>query len=224
MLKAVIFDMDGVLIDSEPIHKAMNDKLFRELGVEVTDEEYDHYVGTNAFFMWGDIKKKHNLKYTINELVEMDRTKYHAYITNSETKIEAIVGINNLLIELKKKGIKIAVASSSPISDIESIIRILKIDKYFDVLVSGDMVKHSKPYPDIFLYAADKLEIGKESIVIIEDSTNGVKAAIAAGISCLGYKNINSGNQDLSIATNVALDFNKVDLNILSNVLYSFSC
>jgi beta-phosphoglucomutase family hydrolase len=197
MLKAIIFDMDGVLIDSEPGHKEVEKTLFKNLGIEVPDEEHNQYIGTTSYYMWEKIKSKYNLGQEIEALVSENRSSYLSYLTSCET-IEPIYGVKELIKSIHENNIELAVASSSPINVIETIIKLFKLEKYFDVLVTGDDVLKSKPFPDIFLLAAEKLGVKPEDCVVFEDSTHGVIAAKKAGMKCVGYKNLHSGNQDLT--------------------------
>ncbi len=89
---------------------------------------------------------------------------------------------------------------------------------YFQHIISGDLVEHGKPAPDIFVYAANALREEPAHCVVIEDSTNGVKAAKLAGMKCIGFKNPNSGDQDLSLADMVIDDFRKVNLEIFESL------
>lgn len=212
MIKAVIFDMDGVIIDSEPIHLEFAMELFNKLGFNMSKEEYGKFVGTTSKYMWDTIKNKYNIKNTIEELIEMERNGFFDFLSSPDRVIEPIAYIPELLKALHENNYKIALASSSPIRLIEFIMESLKIGEYFDELVTGDFVKKSKPEPDVFLYAADKLGVLPEECVVIEDSHNGVLAAKNAGMKCIGFRNLNSGNQDISKADKIINSFNELDI------------
>lgn len=197
MIKAIIFDMDGVLIDSEPGHKKVEQEFFKSLGIEVSDEEHNKYIGATSYYMMEDIKRKYNLKQKIENLVTENRSSYLSYL-NSLEKVEPIHGVKELIKSIYEKNIKLAVASSSPINVIETIIKLFEIEQYLDIIVTGDYVLRSKPFPDIFLLAAEKLGVKPCECIVFEDSKNGVLAAKRAGMKCVGYKNPHSGNQDLS--------------------------
>ena len=214
MLKAVIFDMDGVIVDSEPELVKVEIKYMAEHGIKITKEDIDEFVGTNSYYMWRILKKRYNLDKSVEDLVRENRERYLEHISNPEN-ITAIPGVINLIKSLHKKGIKMVVASSSPVSWIEQIIDTLDIRKYFEFLISGDYVDNSKPDPDIFLYALDKLKVDKEEALVFEDSTNGVKAAKAAEIKVIGYKGDETSNQDLNMADKVIKSFYEIDSNKL---------
>lgn len=218
MLEAVIFDMDGVLIDSEPDHLRIHEKMIELLGIEPSSADHSKYVGVTTSYKWSDIKSKYDLNYSVQELVDMNRNNYFEYITSKDVILEPIFGVDKLVKNIHKNGVKLAVASSSPINVIETVVKSIGLDKYFNVLVSGDYVKKSKPNPDIFLYAAEKLKINPENCLVVEDSHNGSIAAKRAAMKCVGYKNINSENQDLSSADLIIDSFNKVQLEELKKL------
>ncbi|UZW13286.1 HAD family hydrolase [Clostridium pasteurianum] len=218
MLKLVIFDMDGVLIDSEPDHLKIHEKILEGLGLDPVTVGHSQYIGSTTNYKWNDIKNKYNLSLSVEELVHMNRQKYFEYITAKDTIIKPIIGVDELVKNIHNHKLKLAVASSSPINVIERIVEVIGIDECFDLLVSGDFVERSKPSPDIFLYAAEKLKINPEDCLVIEDSHNGSIAAKEAGMKCIGYRNINSGNQDLSAADFIIDSFKNLKLEQLEDL------
>jgi beta-phosphoglucomutase family hydrolase len=216
MLKAVIFDLDGVIIDSEPFHLVVNEKIFANLGINLSEDEYQSFIGTTHQDMWSTIKKKYGLLQSVPELVNMQVSGNINYIKNE--KIDAIEGVTGLLSRLKKANIKIGIASSSPTEVIELVIKKLGISDYFSVVVGGEKIEKGKPSPDIFLKAAKVLNTKPENCVVIEDSENGVKAAKAAGMKCVGFRNPNSGNQDLKKADLIVDTYNSLEIKTLMNL------
>lgn len=210
MVKAVIFDMDGIIIDSEPLHLSIEEDIFKKLGISIAYEEHNTFIGTTSHYMWDKIKTNHNLTESLEELVELDRNTYLDFL-NDALDLQPINGVKELIIDLHKNNIKLAVASSSPLNVIEKVLSLFEIRNYFDYIVTGDYVSKSKPEPDIFLYAGEKLDVDSKECVVIEDSHNGVLAAKKANMKCIGYKNINSGNQDLSKADIIIDDFNDIN-------------
>jgi len=207
MLKAVIFDMDGVIIDSEPTHMKLENDTYKKLGIEVTGDEHLSFVGATSQYMWEVLKNKYKLNQTLEELVEYERSIYFKYLNSEECEISLIDGVKELIEELHKNGVKLAIASSSPLNVIEAIAKKFKIEKYFETFVTGDYVKRSKPEPDIFLYASQKLGVSPENCIVIEDSHNGVRAAKKAGMKCVGLNSDPEGRQDISMADLVINSF-----------------
>lgn len=197
-MDAVIFDMDGVLIDSEPLHFEVDQLVLRKLNIHEGKSYLERFVGYTNPAMWQIIKEEFSIESTIEELIDLQMTVKLSYLEQSN--YEAIEGIKELLEELKSFKVPIAIASSSPRIFIEAVIKKIHIVDYFQDWISGEEVPKSKPEPDVFLKAAELLNVNPERCVVIEDSKSGAIAAKSAGMTCIGYKNMNSGNQDLSKA------------------------
>lgn len=198
MIELVIFDLDGVLLDSESLYKTVNMQLFSDLGVDITDEEYNSFIGISGDKMWGYIKEKGTLPQPISELRTMEREcKFEGLSSNELIPNE---GLFELLNHIKQQKIPACIASSGLMKNIELILSKLDVEYYFSHIVSGEMPKNGKPAPDIFLLAASNYDVDPEHCLVIEDSRNGTLAAKAANMTCIGYINEGSGIQDLSKA------------------------
>ena len=199
MFKALIFDMDGVLIDSEPLHKKIEQDILKELGVNLPLEEHYQFASMGKI-MWNIVEKRYgfNRKATADELHKEKAIRYLEALTSKP--ILPIEGLEELLSDAKKKGLILAIASSSSVHNIDLVVNALGIRSYFTVIVSGDHVSRNKPFPDIYLKAAELLNLMPEDCMVVEDSANGVKAAKNAGMYCIGFNNPGSGNQDISPA------------------------
>ena len=215
--------MDGVLIDSEPLHYEANRLLLeRKFGIALDYEYYKQYIGSTVTHLWEKTRKdlimeghKELEAYEAMELRNMaDEIKEE--LINADGYIE-IKGAPAFVKSLKGR-YKLAVASSSYLKNIERNMNNLDIADYFDELVSGTQVKNPKPAPDIFLLAAEKLGVLPQECLVIEDSENGVNAAKAAGITCVGFINENSGNQNLGKADYLFEDFEGIDGDFLEMV------
>lgn len=210
MIKAVIFDMDGVIVDSEPIHYRLNKELFEKLQLNITEEEYRNFVGVTDWDMWSVIKERHRRPETVEELLAIHRE--HSRSEMQKLELEPIPGVLKLLNRLKAANLKMAIASSAPVDWIQVVVSKCQIESYFDVLVSGEHVVHGKPAPDIFLLAAEKLQVPPSECLVIEDAERGVRAAKAAGMQCIGYQNPNSYGQDLSLADRIIYHMDELTL------------
>jgi beta-phosphoglucomutase-like phosphatase (HAD superfamily) len=218
MLKAVIFDMDGVLIDSEPFHLVVNEKIFANLGINLSEEEYHSFIGTTHKDMWSTIKKRYNLPQSVPELVNMQVSGNIDYIKNEEIEPIKIKGVSRLLSKMAHENIKIGIASSSPTEVIELVINKLGISGYFSAITGGEEIEKGKPAPDIFLRAAKRLNVKPPDCLVVEDSKNGVLAAKAAGMKCIGFQNPNSGNQNLEKADLIIDRYDFVKISTLKNL------
>ncbi len=204
--KAVIFDMDGVLIDSEPAYLEMNKKLFSEFGIEMDDENYKALVGLPSLPMWKMLKKKYNLKNDVSDFMQMERRRMHE-ILDSDLITKPMDGIYYLLESLKERNIKLSVASSSAKENVNFVLSKLNLNKYFNFIISGEEVVNGKPAPDIFLRSAEELKTVPGSCYVIEDSANGITAALSAGMTAVGFSNDGANQQDLSGADFILENF-----------------
>ncbi len=160
--------------------------------------------------MWSRLKESYNLKDSIENLVKDDTEFRTSYFTEIED-MKAIDGVKNLIQMFRDRGLKTAVASSSHNSLISTVLEKTDLSRSFPEIVSGFEVEHGKPYPDIFLKTSDILKLKADECVVIEDSYNGVTAAKAAGMSCIAFRNPESGNQDLSAADLIIDSFRETD-------------
>ena len=216
MLKAVIFDMDGVIIDSEPFYLVIGMELYKKLNINITKDEHRSFTGVSNTNMWTTIKNNYGLKETVNELVEIQNKANIEYL---EKKIEKpISGVIEILESLRKNEIKIALASSSSMEIIRMVLEKLKVTEYFQAIESGENLEKSKPAPDIFLNAAEMLQVEPECCIVIEDSNHGVTAAKAAGMKCIGFQNPNSGNQNLEAADLIVDSLEDLNLDIIKKI------
>jgi HAD superfamily hydrolase (TIGR01509 family) len=178
-IQAIIFDMDGVLIDSEPLHHAAMNAVLAPLHHRVDDAEYRIYIGASAAYTWEQIAAAHRLP-----------DPPAAYMARYDEAVCAVVaeqgvpmpGLLPLLADLRAAGVPLAVASSSPARWVEVTLGCIGVRDYFAVVVSGEQVAHSKPAPDIFLRAASLLGVTPSGCLVIEDSARGLEAARAAGM------------------------------------------
>lgn len=216
MLKAVIFDMDGVIIDSEPMHARAAILCLKKYNVDITIEYLDQFIGSTTDHMCKKMIEDFNINVTPKELLA-ENINMKKLLLDAEGHI-VIPYVTDLMKSLYKNGVALMIASSSPPDAIEEVMEALHIRQYFKGYVSGSMVSHPKPAPDIFLEAARRLQVKPEECIVIEDSTNGVNAAAAARMACIGFVNPNSGKQDLSKATLLVEGFDEVDFNFVHHV------
>ncbi|RTE03971.1 HAD family hydrolase [Paenibacillus whitsoniae] len=198
MIKAFIFDMDGVIIDSEPLHFEVDQWVMEQIGVRITHSELEEYVGMTNPAMWSRLIVKHSLRASVEDMIKLQMETKLAKLRASDD--QPIEGIPELLAFLKANQITIGLASSSPRGFIEAVLDKFSLTSYFSVILSGEEVPQGKPAPDIYLQTAETLGVEAAECMVLEDSRNGVLAAKTAGMSCVGYRNPNSGDQDLTRA------------------------
>lgn len=179
---AVIFDMDGILIDSEPLWERTERTLLSSKGFDYTPSYREKILGLNqedsAALLKNFFKLNETTEQIINERIEILLGLY-------EKELDINKPFLKLLILLKEKNISTAVASSSPLRVIDYVLDRFSIRRYFDAVVSGECTKKGKPHPDIYIEAASRLDVPPATCIAIEDSVNGVRSAKSAGMYCI---------------------------------------
>ncbi|HIR76862.1 MAG TPA: HAD family hydrolase [Candidatus Choladousia intestinipullorum] len=209
MIRYIIFDMDGVLVNTEPMHFAVWKQLFQERGVSLEYDCYKGCIGSTGEYLCGLIYETYGRDFRGDSSI-MKRFREIKNKVISSDGIPRIDGVPETVALLHRKGFHLAVASSSPQEYIEFCMKELAISQYFDVLFSGERVPNPKPAPDVFLETARRLHADPQECLVIEDSRNGCTAAKAAGMSCLGFQNPDSGIQDLSSADRIFYPFSEL--------------
>jgi beta-phosphoglucomutase family hydrolase len=212
MIKAVLFDMDGVIAETEHVHIEAEKQTMLKYGVQITEDELHRYTGTTAKEMFTELIATYKLNTTFEKIFN---EKEQIMFELLEMGIQPVKGVIELLHRLKEKHVKLAVASSSHWRLIRYVLRKLEITELFDSIISAEDVAHGKPDPEIFLKSAKRLKVSPTECLVVEDAGLGVEAAKAAGMKCLGYKNPHSGDQDLSKADFVTDDFSSLDVQEL---------
>lgn len=210
MIKTVIFDMDGVIVDTEPVHHYAYNEHFKQLNIDVSPEMYASFTGNSTKNIFERIKEQFNLEEDVQTLVETKRNLFNDAFDSKED-LYLLDGVEDLIKDLYTNGMQLVLASSSATVTINRIFNRFGLYKYFTHIVSGEDFPKSKPHPAIFLKAAELSQTPVENCIVIEDSTNGIKAANAAGIYCIGYDSFHSKMQDYSLADKVIKDFKELN-------------
>lgn len=214
MIKTVIFDMDGVIVDTEPVHRYAYYKQFEVLNINVTEEMYTSFTGLSTRNTFQILKSNFELTQEVEDLIQQKRNLFNDAFDTKED-LTLLDGVENLIKDLHKNGIQLIVASSASKVTIDRVFKRFDLHQYFSHIVSGEDFPQSKPHPAIFEHAASLSNVSKQHCIVIEDSTNGVKAANAAGIFCVGYNSFHSKDQDLSTANVLVSDFTTLDATII---------
>lgn len=210
MIQTVIFDMDGVIVDTEPVHRYAYFQHFDELNINVSDELFTSFTGSSTRNVFQNLKLMFNIDQEVEDLIQRKRTIFNDAFDNKED-LELLDGVEKLIKEFHEKGMQLILASSASKVTIERVFGRFKLYDYFTHIVSGEDFPRSKPDPAIFVHAASLSIAPKSNCIIIEDSTNGVKAAKAAGIYCVGYNSIHSKSQDLTEADVIINHFDELN-------------
>lgn len=217
MVKTVIFDMDGVIVDTEPVHHFAYYQHFKHLNIEVTQEMYATFTGNSTKNVYQKLKDTFSLEHEVENLVQAKRSFFNDAFDLKED-LDLLPGVRELIVDLHSNGIQLILASSASKVTIERVFKRFGLHQYFSHIVSGEDFEKSKPHPAIFEHAASLSAAPKEECIVIEDSTNGVKAAKGAGIYCIGYQSENSKLQELAEADMIIGHFNELNAEIIKKI------
>lgn len=216
-METIIFDMDGVIIDSEPLLCKLEMGLLEELGGKITAEEHDAFVGVTDCQMWTTLKKRFNIQLPLEEIIEISKKR----VAENIHQFNLVDNFEQFMIALYNEGYIMGLASSNNRKIVDLIVDRFQLDKYLKVFITGEDVTHGKPNPEIFLKAAQQMNAEPSNCLVIEDAANGVAAAKAAGMKCIGLKNPGSGEQNLSQADLIITGYDELDVNIIKKLLES---
>jgi HAD superfamily hydrolase (TIGR01509 family) len=212
MTKAVVFDFDGVIAETEPIQLEAYNKLLDQFNVPPLSEAtfIREYVGLPSLKIVEHLSKKFNIPKSAKELAILKETLYEKLLEKNSLKKRS--GLVELLEQLKRNGWHMAIASSSPTATLNKLLSAINVDEYFWPVLSSDSVSQGKPAPDIYELAVTRLGLAKTRVVAIEDSNSGLSAAKKAGLKCVAVPNRFTMDHDFSQA-----DFLSIQLENLSH-------
>lgn len=198
MKRAVVFDMDGVISDTERLHIDVETVLLSRVGIDASTVLGDgRYIGVPDRQFFSEVFAKHGVTADIDTMIA---EKAALLAGCSDDAITPIPGALELIAELRRREVRLALASSSPRRFIDRVLRCLRLTEAFEVVVSADDVRRGKPEPDIFLAVAQRLGVPPSACVVIEDSKNGMLAARRAGMTVVGLVSpTGAGDADLVV-------------------------
>lgn len=209
--------MDGVIVDTEPVHHYAYNQHFQQLGITITPEIYASFTGNSTKNIFERLKAEFNLTDEVQVLVATKRNLFNEAFDSKED-LFLLDGVEDLIKELHTNGMQLVLASSSAKVTINRVFNRFGLHQYFSHIVSGEDFPKSKPHPAIFEHAAFISGTPIQNCIVIEDSTNGIKAAKAAGIYCVGYDSFHSKMQDYSLADKVITDFKELSFDTIVNL------
>ncbi|WP_271405949.1 HAD family hydrolase [Tenacibaculum soleae] len=218
-LKAVLFDMDGVIVDTEPLHKQAYFLMFAKVGINVSQEQYNAYTGQSTIEICKDLVNTFNLSIAPTELVAYKRAFFKELFFSDDNDLQLLDGVLNLIKNYYANGVTLVLASSASMVTINNVFNKFDLNQYFKGKISGADLKASKPHPEIFIKAAEIAGFDKKECLVIEDSTNGIRAAYDGGIYCVAYKSEHSKEQDYSLAQKVISNYSEIEYQFVKDIV-----
>jgi HAD superfamily hydrolase (TIGR01509 family) len=213
MIKAVIFDMDGLLVDSEPLSYEAIRMTFDKYGFHLTEEEFiTHYLKRGMSTK--DLIKKYLLKMPIEDVINMKNSLFERLIRE---KLKLMLGVNEIL-ELSRENFKTALVTHTKAKFVEMMLNKFGILEYFDVMICRGDYNKAKPDPECYLLASEKLGVEPSECLALEDSERGLLAAKAAGMKCIAVPNEFTKDLDFSKADLVVKNLKEINLKIMKSI------
>jgi len=201
--------MDGIIIDSEVLHKKAYYETFISLGVAVSEELYKTLTGSSTLNVFQKLIAHFDLDNDPNELVLQKRKRFVNYFNNDPT-LHLVIGVEEIIKYFYDKGLTLVLASSASMGNIDRVFDRFNLNQYFTAKISGADLAKSKPFPEIFEKAAILGNADVKNCIVIEDSDNGIKAANDAGIFVFGYRNPMAADQTLEKADRIITEFEEL--------------
>lgn len=199
-MKGVIFDMDGLLIDTESIYMKCDREILVDMGYEYDHDLVLRCIGVNNKTIEEEFLKHYGDDFPIKEFRERVRVGFREYVDQYGLGLKE--GVIEILEHFKKEGFKIALGTSTGEATARKNLAITGIIDYFDAIATGDMVEHGKPAPDIFLLAAKKIGLEPKECYVFEDSYNGIRAAHTGGFYAVMVPDILQPTEEIKALTN----------------------
>ena len=222
-LQAFIFDMDGVIIDSEPIHSRVKMETFRHFGIDFDESRLSSYMGGTSGLIFKDVVAESGRTDITPEMLTAYKHKHYLGVLQSGG-IDPVEGTRELIRALHEAGVPLGLATSSHPPVMNAILDNFEIRKYFTSVISGGELPESKPNPAIYLISAERLGAKPENCCVLEDTTNGILAAKRAGMYCIAFHNPHSGEQDLSLADRVVEKIAEIEVEELLSLPLGEGC
>ncbi len=198
--KMIVFDMDGVILDSEPLHENARQMMFQKYNI-TPDDSFPPPVGNSSSGFWRQVFALCGLE---GDAYELEAEQYYLVAKQiKDNDLPPSDGLLDVILWAKAQGMKVGLASSSTRILVDDVLDLMKLREFFDYTVSGDEIARKKPAPDAYLKVLELAGLPAETAMAVEDSGSGVAAAKAAGLYCFGYDNPTSGEQDLSKADRI---------------------
>ena len=214
-IQAVIFDMDGLMVDSEPLQTEATISFLKRHGHTFNVDDRSDMVGRKTIEALAMVKQKYQIPMTLEDIF---RERESIYLELVHHKLEMQAGLESLLRRLKEAGYAIALASSGYREYVNLVLDKFHLREFFQTMVTGDEAQEGKPSPEIFLMAAKRLGVSPAACLVLEDAQHGVLAAKRAGMRCIAVPNSITEHQDFSLADVVVSSLDEVTITLIQRL------
>jgi len=218
MIKAIIYDMDDLMVNSDPLHAIAWERLLKNFNHKFSDlpeELRSKFTGMRVIDICKEIIDTLELN---TDLESFYNKRIQLFLEIIKNELEAMPGLIESLKLFKSNNFKIALASSGAKQYIDLVLERFNISQYFDVIISGDCVQTGKPDPETYIVASEKLGYRPEECVVLEDAKNGIESAINAGCKCIAIVNPNTPPQDHSKADMILNSLQEITLEKINSL------
>lgn len=210
----ILFDCDGVLVDSEPALAEITALVLQDKGIPAKPEDFAPYIGTGEDTYIGEVMKKYGADY----YPEIKEDIYGRYVQEASNYVKSFPACLDLLESLVETEIPIAVASSADMVKVKANIKALGFDQ-FDAIISGSDIERKKPFPDIYLLAAEKINCKPEACIVVEDAVAGIESGNRAGMVTIGFSSALPKEKLLAAGADYAADTFEEIREIIKGIL-----
>ncbi|GET23329.1 HAD superfamily hydrolase (TIGR01509 family)/beta-phosphoglucomutase family hydrolase [Prolixibacter denitrificans] len=215
----IIFDMDGVIIDSNPLHIKAWRSVFEKENVFISDDDFSNIVsGTTGDTAIRTLLKRELTQDEVNNFNEAVDAEFRRMLT--EMNVGPVKGLRNFLERMRSAGHRIVVATSAPTKNVDMVMNKLQLREYFEFIIDRTRVTHGKPHPEIYLKTLEQIAIPDYRCVVFEDSLAGVKSAVGAGLRVIGVTTSHSAEELNAIGASLTIkDFDEVSAEHISTLM-----
>lgn len=215
-LKAILFDHDGTLVDSEITHYKIWQEILSGYDIDLSEQDYkDYHSGIPTIKNAAIIIEKHDLSIPAQELIDKKEALTHEFL--NKTPFPLMQGAKETIQDFHNAGLRLGIVTGAGRFGVDSTLKGHQLEEYFEVITTGEDVMKSKPDPAVYQLALDKLGLKAAECIALEDTENGIRAAISAGLVCCAIRNDFSSSHDLSNATQEFDDMESARHWIISN-------
>lgn len=215
-IRAIIFDMDGVIVDSEPIHCQVEHALLKQYGIDAPWSEWDKFIGLAEHTVFQYIID--NFTDGTYSVEELTKAKYEVFISVLSEQVQPIPGVLDFICRASKRYGKLALTTSSGKEVQKKVFELFDLQPYFDVVITGDHIQHSKPHPEPYIKTVNALHLPAHNCLVLEDSLNGITSAKEAGCYVAGITTTFSEVRLLDAGADLVFDtFSSLEDHILNS-------